>query len=1199
MRRLPLLTSSAVLPTLSLALSSTTQTCSPSLSHTGKRATQAAQHTLRFSRACMSTAAAPLRSSAAPTSLFTSFEMESELMWAQEDAREAEEEPQKNKHRELVTPPPMRSRTLNSPTISPASVPSFSPTVSVHRVSAEKDLSARTPKRPAALVARARLPPAAALSLTLPSLLRRPRWRGGAEARRGESEEGYLDAAASALKALQDDWRHRRSSEKTSFFAAEAQSSLRHAHADALLAMTELLLSPSAFACEAEDAAAGGGSSAFAAALLPCLLRLLCRRHVELTGRHVAHLSRLLLAHPPLFRGAFLSTTEQHQQCVAVWDAFTLVCYATRRHLRRKHNRDCLEAFLWGVYAPLQSAHQPQQQQQQHRASGGRVDAPSVDAELWAAARKSGVRRAVLHHLLHRCLETETAAEIGVQAAAHVDLLLAWALLLAWEEVEAVVRDAVIHRLCKQTRLEGHSRRPAHGASGASVEQWKRLALRLAAAHTKADGDRGTAGRAAQPGARVFAAMDRESRYTSGWSIVPLDRQLLRCVLSRPSPSSDHQAPADASMPTTLGVAETSRHFGAVRPAQLAADDDALRLREAARTTLHAYAQMRWGRLESAAPMRASAGLASCEEEMGELIHTALELPKHAWCLCEAVAVRLVRCVRHYAALLERTAVAQGKCVMPPPQLLAAFRRMARHSRTDVVTTAVVMEETEGCRTRAGGEAACDTTAESRNKDAPFSAAFTTAAIADASRQLTCAAEAEWVAEVWAHDRSMAVGPIPHVVLARLHAWVKALSPSLRSEEFAIAVAAMAQIDTAASQLSGAVAPVDEAWQNIVRDAQPTAVAPQSTVPEMHPTLATPPVSRVQHSTLLWTHLVNANPRREWQLSAMSRPLASTAAAPTAKCPLIEWSPVVGAVVESTEKDGAAQVEEACLHRLFNAHIGSSARSWAVRRDWHWLDHVSAAVAHSQEHPAPSSGEWDTTPSSSLSQQTRILRAYASPSRTVDGGAVECAWVPPKLTLATSAEAAAAAADPDTLLLFLDWDAALHTLSSYAARTTDTEQLSFLVGAFTRCFVGLWATFRCVDSLPTSLEPPHDAIQIAAALMPHYATALRLCSELREARGGAAASGIGGEAKAAVLPDALHLNLFRSLLHAAEPQWQQCEALICLAGSATSASPSPSSAQKVCGACVLPDRVLAEVIAAYAAAQRPLPLQLRQWCEGA
>ncbi|GET88882.1 hypothetical protein, unknown function [Leishmania tarentolae] len=192
--------------------------------------------------------------------------------------------------------------------------------------------------------------------IVLPPLLQRPRWCNVVHERYTESLPGYVDACAKVLEHIRNMWKaqaaggRRREKAEGHGFPEHVSNLLRHAHADALLVLLEGVTGTDHGGPVFAD-----GAAPFHVEVILHLVRMLADRSVELSGKHMAHLSKLLLGCPHLLTAAPPSQNDFSRALVAemqdeVWNVFTCLCYATRRCVRRQQNFDCLEALLCGVY---------------------------------------------------------------------------------------------------------------------------------------------------------------------------------------------------------------------------------------------------------------------------------------------------------------------------------------------------------------------------------------------------------------------------------------------------------------------------------------------------------------------------------------------------------------------------------------------------------------------------------------------------------------------------------------------------------------------------------------------------------------------------------------------------------------------------------------------------------------------------------
>jgi hypothetical protein len=1180
----------------------------------------------------------------------------------------------------------------------------------------------------------------------LPPLLLYGRWQqdphDGAEA----STPGYIDAARVALLQLRRIWKSQQQQQRllhaqratpvvqaveAERFATDVTSFLREAHVEALLVLAELTLAPPWRAGSEGDTTVSQG---FSSALLSCVLQLMCLRHAEVAGRHMAQLSRLLLSSSHLLRDA-----AQH---TAVWDSFALLCYASRRRLRRRPNRNCLEALLWGLFYP-RNQHEGRQGGRdaalaavasvescppQRQPSSSSLRATQTNRMSFLARNRAGTRRAALHHLLYRCLERETVAESDLgAAAAHTDLLLSWALCIAGSNLEPTMRDAIVHRLCK-------SFTPAHRAaettvvatlpSPPSVQQWQQLALRCTEAQIKSgdDGRHGKHGKVLLPGNEVFAAVEREARRTGGWAVLAADKDLLALLCSTQLP---------AMVRWNVTTAETTqRERAATTAAPTAASEREWRLAEAASATLRAYARLRWDPTDDDDTLRCKSVKAaegatasietpppplrvlrlrqrSIELEVEELMHTAWELPRPAWCLSEAIAVRLVRCLRRHracaaavataASLSSSTSSSAPHASLPATtsltrrQLLAAFRRVARHSRTDVLMYAVVLQ----------GAAAATAAVPSRGytmplvvdtDDDPLSlAAFTAEATRLLVGRLFSAADAAQLVEQWWRERAAAATSLHVDVLDRLHNWVSALPPSLRSQKLAALLLRVAQLETSlpctpslmkrhsavwstedAATVVPVVAAAKRTWEAIVAAAQPhpsvaplpvststasTAIAADalmcmsSNSPAKPPSYSagmntTAPQTRILLRRLQWVALLNDSPRREWRWSGVWTNAASRHHGWATTCAAVE---AAEAENEMTAAERRA-VEEVCGCRCASDKDvdAMQATPWIVVYERRWLETLlatacasplttdpqssapanavdSAAALHSVEEPLPMVG---VPPS--LLPVYELLFKVSKPSHSltgvlVAGGAHPVDALPGSVTAGCCDVPPAAETH---LFVCAHYDEALRLLALYGAhlvkhldaadsetrRTAEARKLWWVASAAVLGLIDFWKAYKRASGAPA----PRDAFMPGPeALCEHYQAVVQLLHAMAQKvptcslfRSNAATATTAAFSPLPSLPEDLHLDVFSTFTLANTPDWQRCEALLLLvddvaACGATAACNPGSTATPVSNTNAtlmnaayfqVPLRVYAEVVAVYAAHQRPMSQRLRERC---
>ncbi|CAJ04235.1 hypothetical protein LMJF_24_0430 [Leishmania major strain Friedlin] len=788
---------------------------------------------------------------------FTSFEVESELSLAQDDLEQLQLDLQSVRASSNAS---ASARTRHASTPSPsrlAASSSVSLTPPPMKISVASTPSLRCPP----------LPLGRPQPVVLPALLQRPRWRNVVHERYRASVPGYVDACAQVLGNVRNMWevcaanRRRREEASDSCFAEHVSTLLRHAHADALL----VLLEGVAGAHHGGDVFADG-AALFRCELILHLVRSLARRPVELSGKHMAHLSKLLLSCPQLLTAAPPSQNYLAQALVAevqeeVWSSFTCLCYATRRSLRRRQNVDCLEALLCGVY--MRAHHEPATLQ-----SSGRDSRTSrlVSAMLRSCvdARDGGwqrryaghplpphllarVRQAALCHLVHRCLLSGAVAKVGAAEKANEEnarLLLSWALLLAREDMDPVVHAAVVYRLSRGPGLaEGGS--PA-GASPACVESWRRLALLVEAVRrpSRLGEQRATA---PANGAEAFQGVDQACKDTRGWAVLSVDRRQLGALC------------AQTHAPLSLWSATGPVVSRGVEAARARTRDAAVqRVSDGAAAALRAYVRLRWEPLSISeaeqllpddAALAVSVALTEgarreaptsitermIAEECEDVIESAADMPPHAVCLAEVLCVRLLRSMQRWKgtslggviAPPASSGTAQASpAVLPASQqrrVLAALWKLSAYARAEVVTAALLELQGEAGTTAAAGKSG--NVHSDPSCTAPSSALMGPSMPPRACWPLIGAVcrHAEDVVhvtrELMSH-REMMAAPLSLASLQRLREWLVGLPGSLHSAHLVKVLREWAEIEK--SKLSGASSRAQEcltAWDDVVRTA--------------------------------------------------------------------------------------------------------------------------------------------------------------------------------------------------------------------------------------------------------------------------------------------------------------------------------------------------------------------------------------------
>ncbi|KAG5500688.1 hypothetical protein JIQ42_04708 [Leishmania sp. Namibia] len=806
MRRLPSLVTTA--PPPFLVVSNVSRACA------GARTTSPCHK--------LATGAVSSASSAALRS-FTSFEAESELSLAQHDL----EQLQSALHR---TTSASKASACAKP---PQMAPSFAATPSLR-------CSPPPLVRPEPVV--------------LPALLQRSRWHNVVHERYRASVPGYVGACTQVLWEICRMWkvcaasRSRCEEDGAGCFAGRVHALLRRAHADALLVLLEEVAGIHNSEHGLADSAAG-----FSCELTVHLVDILARRPVELSGKRMAHLSKILLSCPYLL-AATPSTQDGLAQALVeavqegVWHAFTFLCYATRRSLRRRQNVDCLEALLCGVYM---RAHQDPATAPKGCREGctlplaSSILRSSLDAAQSGRQRRHGssllpprlmakVRQAALCHLVHRCLLNGASAKAAAADAITEEresLLLAWVLLVAREDLDPVVHAAVVYRLRKNPGLtEGSS---SAGALPVCVDSWRQLALRVAAVLPPSDvgGQRATA---LTNGPEIFRRTDQTSKDTGGWAVAPVDRLLLSTLHQR-SPTQKQ-----ASLwPWSATEQEDTRGVEAAWP--LTENPGTRCVLNGAAAALHAYARLRWKPLSvsevdqsvpndgpftlgavhlAPSPTEACAFSAdsAIAKECEDVIEAAADLPLHTRCLAEVLCTRLLRCLHRWKGAspggVALTTASSGAAQASPTvaaastqrRILAALQKLLPHTRTEVVMAAMLELQSEAHPTADTRGNAKRNAHRDSSRIAPSSAHIWPSMPQRACWPLISAVcrhadDAVRAVREWMCYREMMATPLALASVQRLREWLLALPGSQHSSQLVKVLREWAEMET--RKLSG------------------------------------------------------------------------------------------------------------------------------------------------------------------------------------------------------------------------------------------------------------------------------------------------------------------------------------------------------------------------------------------------------------
>ncbi|KAG5478173.1 hypothetical protein CUR178_04885 [Leishmania enriettii] len=801
-------------------------------------------------------------------SSFTSFEAESELSLAQHDLEQlqsalhrttsASKASASPKTRHVSTPSPPRPASRSLPH-SQCPVAASSACVKSPPMALSFAATAALWRSPPPLI---RPEP-----VMLPALLQRSRWHNVVHERYRASVPGYVDACAQVLREIRRMWKvcaacrscceegtrgphgGQGEGDGAGCFAGRVHALLRRAHADALLVLLEEVTGTHSSEHGLADSAAG-----FRCELTVHLVDILARRSVELSGKRMAHLSKILLNCPYLLAATPSTQDGLAQALVAavqegVWHAFTFLCYATRRSLRRRQNIDCLEALLCGVY--MRAYQDPATAPNGCRKGcalpvASSILRSSLDAVQSERQRRHGspllpprlmakVRQAALCHLVHRCLSNGASAKAAAAADAiteeRASLLLAWVLLLAREDLNPVVHAAVVYRLRKNPGLtEGSS---SAGALPVCVDSWRQLALRVAAVLPPSDvgGQRATA---LTNGPDIFRRTDQTSKDTGGWAVAPVDRLLLSTLHQR-SPTQKQASLLPWRAPEqedTQGVeAAWARTGNAGTRCVL----------NGAAAALHAYARLRWKRLSVSevdqsvpddgrftlsavhtAPSPTEACAFSTDSAMAkeceDVIKAAADLPLHTQCLAEVLCTRLLRCLHRWKGTLPGgvalTAAPSGSvqasstvaAASTQRRILAALQKLLPHTRTEVVMAALLELKSEAHPTADTRRSAKRNAHGDSSRIAPSSAHIWPSMPQRACWPLISAVcrhadDAVRAVREWMCYREMMATPLALASVQRLRGWLLALPGSQHSFQLVKVLREWAEMET--RKLSG------------------------------------------------------------------------------------------------------------------------------------------------------------------------------------------------------------------------------------------------------------------------------------------------------------------------------------------------------------------------------------------------------------
>ncbi|KAK7195749.1 hypothetical protein NESM_000505500 [Novymonas esmeraldas] len=1167
---------------------------------------------------------------------FTSFELEAELALAQQDLEQA--------HALLQTSVDTQAAVAEPQQPQPPS-PVLAPTSTAVRLASSTPATATVGRR---LQTEQRGPQA-----SLPAALRCSRWGSVVHERYVESKQGYVDACAHVLCDLRRAWEearehvrcdrrdHRRccrhadttvsthaaedggareeeeeeeeeedSAPLSRAFATTAISVLRHAHADALLVLLERVTGSYGSGHAVPHAPA---AAAFDRELTAHLVALLVRRSTEMSGKRMAHLSAILLRCPfllaPLHRHGSGRTSATRCAALAavqdrVWQGFSLLCYATRRILRRQQNADCLEALLWGVYYRVQQEDDDLvcRTTSMERDTAAHHGRNAVHAHCVLPPRlEARVRRAALCHLVHRCLLTDATPHRGARESAMRAttslLLLSWSVLLAWADMDPVVRAAVSLRLSRAA--------PAAAAPPASVEQWRRLALRVVAAlpdgapvaATDTGGRGGSRRREPVSAASVFEAVEQRAANTDGWAVSAVDRRLVLGLLAA-STTLQSPVPVDPLPAVSWRKAR--------EPAA-----SALQVLSGAASALRAYARLRWsppdgtgGTGGAGRGWRVSASPASvcaAVEECAEVAQAAVELPLHGVCLAEALCERLLRLLHH----IDGSAL-DGAGASLQRRLLVALLRLSVHARADVTASAVLQLQPHSER---NGNA----DGREGNSHASWASArgwlpLLLAGCVDSEAAVQTVRE-------WMRQREMMAHRLSVASVARVREWVLALPCSAHSPELARVLGDWAEREkdktsggsdrqlVGATRLAAAVnnsaVDFEAAWAAVVRAArgQQAALAllaawegsPAGTpcrqwsgaeLHRTHSALSGPAAARVP--VLRWVAYVNSSAVREWQLclGGVIHP-ATSLSQPETLPDALRLVVATEAEVPATNDDAKDMFAVPVLrHTPGKGHHLSWSEQVACRALEAALEGVSGAGdLRAALSPPAVDGDDDRGRQPELRRWGRRWHGLAS------AAAVHYL------------DAASGATSPITRFSAAELHDAVWILAAYAdhvgsvvAAAGDGRRRRAAV-AFLQCLVDVWDTDSAPDTADGRAVPD-------AALPLLYPLALKLCDDAQRDATCERGDQAGELPRVPCLNAALHERALRAMLaqpHAAPDA--VAEALL-LADRVARCGPPVVGGAATSGA-ALPWSVYQLVLTSFVVSGRPVPPPVRLCCEAA
>ncbi|KAI5688096.1 hypothetical protein MNV84_04131 [Leishmania braziliensis] len=817
----------------------------------------------------------------------TSFESESELSLAQEDLKQLQSNLQSTRSFSEV---PASARTRHTSTTPPART--LPPRLPVSMKAAASSSMLVKPLQMTTSVAPGpplQCPPQLVVrpqTIVLPALLQRPRWHNVVHERYRASAPEYVDACAQVLRDIHSMWEEcmlngRRREEGVrgrqgdqgkddgdSCFAKHVSELLFHAHTDALLVLLEGVIGIH----DGGDAFADS-TAPFHYKLILHLVDRLARRTVELSGKHMAHLSHLLLSCPSLLTVAPSAQNSHAQTLTAaqqedVWNTFAFLCYATRRNLRRRQNVDSLEALLCGVYMRIyndsSTALNGDRGNRASRLASSmrRCYADAVDGgqqrqyvcHLFPPGLMAKVRQAALCHLVHRCLFSGAPAHVGAAEAIteeRVTQLLAWALLLAPKDMGPAVHAAVVHRLRRNSGLAGGGL--TAGASPVYVESWRRLALRVEAMVPlyRIGGKRATA---SPNGTEVFQRLHWAFKDTDGWAVPSADRLLLATVQER------SLAQKYSSVPPWRATEYVAPR--GVETARLCSGDAAAqRVANGAAATLRAYAFLRWEPLNVSeaeqllpddAPLalsalhmerarretRASIVERSIAKVCEDTIETAAHLPLHALCLAEVLCVRLLRSLHRWRGTSTDDIIvppaSSGAAETSPAiigasqqrRILAALRQLLTHLRAEGAMVALLGLQGEARNTAATGRCSSEHVQRDPSRTAPPSAPIWPSMPQRtwwllSSAMCQHAEDAVRAAREWMVYREMMATPLSLASIQRVCEWLVALPGPMHSSRLVTVLREWAEMEK--NKLNDASSLGQEClmtWDDVVRTAQ-------------------------------------------------------------------------------------------------------------------------------------------------------------------------------------------------------------------------------------------------------------------------------------------------------------------------------------------------------------------------------------------